>query len=231
MEAPNGKTTPNDGAKKHQTNNALCLRSHYLKKESVVDANEKYEVDAVHFTVMNSDEITRYSSVKICNKELYVPLTNQPMPYGVLDSRLGANKATGQCLTCGNTFQDCCGHWGHLELHHPVFHVGYFKHLINLLYCVCKKCAKVLLSDQDKKAFRQRIRRCHDPIMKRALLKRVLTKCKKEHLCLDAECQHPQGTLKKLMKPSLDQFMKIILQMKVKKDGVGSVASRTSVRN
>lgn len=207
----------------------LGIRSQYLQKEFVPERDENYEVDAVHFSIMSSEEITKYSSVKICNKELYVPMTHQPMPYGVLDTHLGANKATGQCQTCGNEFQECTGHWGHIDLHHPVFHVGYFKHLINLLYCVCKKCAKLLLGDQDKRLFLQRMRRCHDPIMKRALLKRIVAKCKKEQTCLDPECLSPQGMLRRVMKPSLDQFMKIILQMKIKRDGPGSAASRTTV--
>lgn len=207
----------------------LGLRSQYLQKDFVSERNENYEVDAVHFTIMSSEEITKYSSVKVCNKELYFPMTNQPMPYGVLDSHLGANKATGQCLTCGNAFQECTGHWGHVDLHQPVFHVGYFKHLVNLLYCICKRCAKLLLGPQDKKLFLQRLRRCHDPIMKRVILKRIIVKCKKEHVCLDPECQAPQGVLRRMMKPSLDQFMKIVLQMKVKRDGPGTVASRTTV--
>lgn len=33
---------------------------------------------------------------------------------------------------------DCSGHFGHIELALPVFHIGYLNQTIDLLKCVCK---------------------------------------------------------------------------------------------
>lgn len=211
-------------------NGGFNFRNRYETKELALRKTESYEVEAVQFTILSAEEMLKYSETKICNKELYYPMTQQPMPFGVLDARLGANKANGLCKTCGRVFQDCCGHWGYVTLYHPVFHIGYFKHLVNLLYCICKKCARLLMSDEDKKVFLARSRRCHDPILRRMLLKQLVAKCKRESVCLHPECEAPQGVLRRVTKPSLDQFMKIVLQKKVRREGPGSVASRTNVR-
>lgn len=33
---------------------------------------------------------------------------------------------------------DCAGHFGHIKLALPVFHIGFFKHCQTLLSCICK---------------------------------------------------------------------------------------------
>jgi DNA-directed RNA polymerase III subunit RPC1 len=207
----------------------INIRKTYLKKKLASKKTELYEVDSLQFSILSSEDILKLSETRICNKELYFPMTQNPMPFGVLDDRLGASKGRGVCKTCGRSFQDCCGHWGHVTLHQPVLHVGYFKHLINLLYCVCKTCSRLLLSEEDKKKFLLRSRRCHDAMQRKILLKTLVIKCKRENFCLHPDCRAPQGVLRRVMKPSLDQFMKIVLQKKVRKDGAGSAASRTTV--
>lgn len=191
-----------------------ALQSVLFKKEFVSPSMEGMEVATIRFDIFDAKSISRYSEIKICNKELYVPLTNDPMPFGVLDNRLGASKLVGLCKTCGQTFQECSGHWGYIPLYHPVFHIGYFKHLINLLYCICKTCSCILLSAEDKAYYLQKSRRCSDPIVRRTLTKRIVAKCKRESVCL--KCEAPQGALRRFMRPSLDQFMKIVLQKKVR---------------
>ena len=42
------------------------------------------------------------------------------------------------CETCKKTLETCPGHFGYLKLDLPVFHVGYFKHTLNILQCICK---------------------------------------------------------------------------------------------
>lgn len=37
---------------------------------------------------------------------------------------------------------DCAGHFGHIKLALPVFHIGFFKHCQTLLACICKVGAK-----------------------------------------------------------------------------------------
>ena len=39
---------------------------------------------------------------------------------------------------------------GYIQLQLPVFHIGYFKNTRELLCCICKTCARVLLQDEDR---------------------------------------------------------------------------------
>lgn len=42
------------------------------------------------------------------------------------------------CLTCGKTMQDCVGHFGFVDLELPIFHIGYFRLVIQTLQMICK---------------------------------------------------------------------------------------------
>ena len=41
---------------------------------------------------------------------------------------------------------------GYIQLQLPVFHVGYLKATQQMLTCICKTCARVLLSEDDRRA-------------------------------------------------------------------------------
>ena len=43
---------------------------------------------------------------------------------GVMDPRLGTVDYQFKCATCGSDSADCAGHFGHIELGKPVFHIG-----------------------------------------------------------------------------------------------------------
>ena len=49
------------------------------------------------------------------------------------------------CETCGQKLADCVGHFGYIRLVKPVFHIGYFRNMVQILQCICKKCSAVLL--------------------------------------------------------------------------------------
>lgn len=38
---------------------------------------------------------------------------------------------------------DCVGHYAYIKLVVPVFHIGYFKHTIGILQCICKVSLKI----------------------------------------------------------------------------------------
>jgi DNA-directed RNA polymerase III subunit RPC1 len=63
-------------------------------------------------------------------------------PHGPLDSRMGISNKTGVCGTCGSMLQACSGHFGHVKLVLPAFHVGYFKRVISILQEICKVGSK-----------------------------------------------------------------------------------------
>lgn len=40
---------------------------------------------------------------------------------------------------------ECPGHFGHIELAKPVFHVGFISKIMKVLRCVCFFCSKLLV--------------------------------------------------------------------------------------
>ena len=62
------------------------------------------------------------------------------------------------CETCGLDLLNCSGHFGFVKLTLPVYHVGYFKHVVNILQTVCKCCSRVLLTKEDKFKYSKLIR-------------------------------------------------------------------------
>jgi DNA-directed RNA polymerase III subunit RPC1 len=42
------------------------------------------------------------------------------------------------CSTCGKDFEDCPGHFGYIRLALPIFHLGFFSDIVNILQCICK---------------------------------------------------------------------------------------------
>ena len=68
------------------------------------------------------------------------------------------DKKGGECATCKGKLIDCAGHFGYIKLEMPVFHIGYFKNIIGILQCICKSCAHVLLSEEDRAQYLKRFR-------------------------------------------------------------------------
>ena len=59
---------------------------------------------------------------------------------GGTDSSLvqGTTDKSAFCETCGQSSVNCVGHYAYIKLVVPVFHIGYFKHTITILQCICK---------------------------------------------------------------------------------------------
>lgn len=55
----------------------------------------------------------------------------KPRPKGLNDPKLGSIDRGFSCATCGENMSECPGHFGHIELAVPVFHVG-MRHLQSL---------------------------------------------------------------------------------------------------
>lgn len=105
------------------------------------------------------------------------------------------------CETCHKDWTNCVGHFGHIELCYPVYHVGYFNNIIEILHSICKNCSRVLLNEDQRLRFRTRIHDGLNPLMKKAIHKEILVQCKKVKSC--GHCEYTNGKIKKFA------FMKI----------------------
>ncbi len=69
-----------------------------------------------------------------------------PLKGGPNDKRMGVWQKDQDCDTCGLSMADCVGHFGYIKLVLPVFHVGFFKHVVSILQVICKVSRRILLS-------------------------------------------------------------------------------------
>jgi DNA-directed RNA polymerase III subunit RPC1 len=66
-----------------------------------------------------------------------------------------------------------------LKLALPVFNVGFFNCILDVLKCICKSCSRVLLMEKDRLEFLKKMRNPKaDPLQKSAIMKKVRDKCK-----------------------------------------------------
>ena len=99
-------------------------------------------IDSIEFNVWGNKEIKRQSVVSV---EITEPYDNmEPKRGGVIDTRLGVT-SNMICSTCGFDTNNCIGHFGHIELGEPVFHMGFLKFIKKILSNVCIKCSKLLI--------------------------------------------------------------------------------------
>ncbi|KAK9713060.1 hypothetical protein RND81_06G000500 [Saponaria officinalis] len=75
----------------------------------------------------------------------------KPKPGGLSDMRLGTIDRKLKCETCTANMAECPGHFGHLELAKPMFHIGFLKTVLSIMRCVCFNCSKILADEEDHK--------------------------------------------------------------------------------
>ena len=68
-----------------------------------------------------------------------------PKVGGLLDLRLGTNDRQMKCQTCGGDSEHCVGHFGHISLARPVYHIGFIPFVLKVLRCVCHHCSRLML--------------------------------------------------------------------------------------
>ena len=106
-----------------------------------------------------------------------------PSPHSSPSSpRLGAGSKTTDCTTCSLPLAECIGHYGYIQLQLPVFHIGYFKTITQILQCICKSCSAVLLPTSEKNKYQTMFKRLNmNRITQKNLMKKVqITKYNKK---------------------------------------------------
>ena len=104
-------------------------------------------IDSIKFSLMNPNEIRKMSSVEVKTADTYKD-DGHAYKQGLMDPKMGVIDPGVRCDTCGNKYEDCPSHFGHISLELPVIHIG-FTQLIKLaLKATCNSCSKVLLHDK-----------------------------------------------------------------------------------
>jgi DNA-directed RNA polymerase III subunit RPC1 len=114
-----------------------------------------------------------------------------------MDDRMGISSKVGKCETCGEGLDACNGHFGHIKLALPAFHVGYLKQIIEVLHCICKDCSRVLLAEDERRRFLRSMRRPGiDNLQRSSVARKVMVECRKKRSC--GYCGAVNGTVRKV---------------------------------
>lgn len=141
--------------------------------------------------MLSPDNILQISKAEVSTHELYAgPLA--PVASGPLDLRMGVGTKLLRCGTCGEGLEGCVGHFGHARLSVPIYHIGYFKHLLLILKMVCKYCYHVLLPREELEGGLVRMRRVeHNYIARVALFRKIFKEASKNLKCPHCERRNP----------------------------------------
>ncbi|KAL5727166.1 DNA-directed RNA polymerase [Ranunculus cassubicifolius] len=132
---------------------------------------ELTKVKNIQFGILSPDEIRQVSVAQIENSE--TSEKGKLKIGGLSDPRLGTTDRKIKCQTCEAGMADCPGHFGHLELAKPMFHIGFLKTVLSVLRCVCFNCSKIL-ADVEHLKYKQ-AQRARNPKQR---LKLVSAACK-----------------------------------------------------
>ena len=110
------------------------IRHPRVETETVTMANLNFQyssaplrsIQEIQFGLLSPEEIKNMSVAPIEYPETMDEQTQRPRQLGLADPRLGSIDRAYKCATCDENMSECPGHFGHIELAVPVFHVGKF---------------------------------------------------------------------------------------------------------
>ncbi|CAD5117546.1 DgyrCDS6308 [Dimorphilus gyrociliatus] len=142
------------------------------------------EVGRVQFGILSPDEIRRMSVTEGGIKYPETQEGGKPKLGGLMDPRQGVIDRSSRCQTCAGNMTECPGHFGHINLAKPVFHVGFLAKTKKILSCVCYYCSRLLIDPEHVKI--------KDAISKtrgnpRRRLGYVYDLCKGKHVCEESD--------------------------------------------
>ncbi|KAL4220549.1 DNA-directed RNA polymerase II subunit RPB1 [Mactra antiquata] len=134
----------------------------------------------VQFGILGPDELRRMSVVEGGLKYSETMEGGRPKLGGLMDPRQGVIDRTARCQTCAGNISECPGHFAHIELAKPVFHIGFLTKTIKVLRCVCFYCSKLLVEPSSPKIKDILVRSKGHPAKR---LAHVYDLCKSRKIC------------------------------------------------
>uniref|UniRef100_A0A7E4VMI7 DNA-directed RNA polymerase subunit n=1 Tax=Panagrellus redivivus TaxID=6233 RepID=A0A7E4VMI7_PANRE len=135
-------------------------------------------VKRVQFGILSPDEIKRMSVGAIEHAEVYE--NGKPKLGGLMDPRQGVIDKRGRCMTCAGDQFSCPGHFAHLELAKPVFHIGFLSKSLKILRCVCFYCSRLLI-DRESVRVKDILSKTRGNYRKRLTM--IYDMCKTKSMC------------------------------------------------
>jgi len=190
---------------------------------------EVKKVKSVQFGIFSPEEV---KAMSVCHIESDRTFENgRPVPNGLMDPRLGSIDRMWKCSTCGMDYTECPGHFGHLELAKPMYHVSFLDTVVKTLRCVCFSCSVILGNDpidetgaptQDRRRIDQATRKKNPSHRLRAVMAIAKTKTtcqscsaaqpsfKKDGLMIQAEFKEATDEHERKLEVSAERAHKIL---------------------
>ena len=168
-----------------------------MNKVNVSENTKPKKLSKITFGLMSGKDMAACAEFETSSNELYKMPARTPAPNGVLDLRLGVSDKKTACATCGEKLAECIGHFGHIKMHIPVYHIGFFKHTIQILQAICKRCSRVLLTPEERDVALRRMTTAEGALRRLQHLKKVLDRAKKFSCC--PYCEAFNGVVKKVV--------------------------------
>ena len=110
-------------------------------------------IDSIEFSIWTAEDIRKESVVHVTEKRSFEK--SVPVENGLRDPRMGPTR--GKCVTCGENKRNCDGHFGHIELSKPVYHISWVTNIVHWLRCICNECGTNLIKNFDTRVHRNRV--------------------------------------------------------------------------
>ena len=104
-------------------------------------------IKAVSFGYFKPEE-QRALSVKRITRSVTFDRLGRSQREGLYDPSLGPIDPLERCETCSQSYDDCPGHYGHIDLSLPTFHPLLFNELYKLLRCCCFQCNSLRMNEE-----------------------------------------------------------------------------------
>ena len=176
------------------------------KELSYETDNDIETVKAIQFCILSPQEIERRSVVEVLTNESYNG--TEPVKNGLFDSRMGVIENNKICGTCEQKNNFCPGHFGHIRLAKPVYHIQFFEYVHKVLKCVCFRCSKLVLDNPaDIQAI---VSKKHSRMKRFEMAYKLCQKTKRKFCDMEGGCRARRpDRIKK------DGFVKIVMEWNV----------------
>jgi len=112
------------------------------------------KVTNVRFGLLSPEVIRAMSVCEITSAERF---GGKPKENALSDLRLGSISREHRCTTCDSDANECPGHFGHIELREPVFHLGFMSTVLHILRSICFNCCKLKITSKNDDDFKAAI--------------------------------------------------------------------------
>ncbi|NQZ84469.1 MAG: DNA-directed RNA polymerase subunit A' [Nanoarchaeales archaeon] len=103
-------------------------------------------INEVRYSILSPKDITKQSVVKVITPEIYDKY-GFPVEGGLMDLRMGVIEPGLGCKTCGQSYKNCEGHFGHLEIARPILNVNFVDDIYMTLRCTCQECYRIMIGE------------------------------------------------------------------------------------